>query len=209
MLCFVAFRWRRSVSVSLEPFPIIRYLISDPARRVIAIDKGLFSCFNQLMTDQAQTVEPKTEAKSGPKQALTAVLILLGIIGLFLLAKYAIPRALVYLTRAARSTEISLTNSYVFGSPLVAAADGQTKIRVNVFLLNDQGLGVADKRVSLLVKPKTAEVAGNAQLKEVQPTTDKFGQAVFEVASSFPGQFVATASVEGVELPQTVTLTFR
>jgi len=161
------------------------------------------------MVAEAQEVKPETEVKSNRKQLLLVIFVLFGVLGLFLLAKYVIPHALVYLTRASRSTKISLTNSYVFGSPLVVAADGQSKIRVNVFLLSDQGLGVPDKRVSLTVKPKTAGAEANVLVKETQPMTDKFGKAVFEVSSSSAGQFVVTASVEGVELPQTVTLTFR
>ncbi|MFH1561119.1 MAG: hypothetical protein ABID04_00880 [Patescibacteria group bacterium] len=136
------------------------------------------------------------------------VFILFSLIGLFLLARYAVPQVLVYLTRAAKPTDYSLANSYVFGSPLVAPADGQTKVRVNVFLLNDQGQGVSDQNLTLAVKPK-ASSTGNPQVQDVQPVSDKFGKAVFEVVSTFPGQFVAQGMVDGLELPQTVTLTFR
>src|SRR4030042_5098122 len=89
------------------------------------------------------------------KNRLTLIFfILISIIGLFLVARYLVPQALVYLTRAAKPTEYSLANSYIFGSPLVAAADGETKVRINAFLLNSQGIGVADKLISLGAKPK-------------------------------------------------------
>lgn len=162
----------------------------------------------KLMVDERQEIDSKTQAKANSKGLLRAFLILVSVIGLLLLAKYVVPQALVYLTRATRSAEISLANSYVFGSPMRVAADGQSKIRVNVFLLSDQGLGVPDRQVSLAVQPKTAGVGGNAQIKTIRAITDKFGQAVFEVVSSFAGQFLVTASVEGIELPQKITLTF-
>ena len=162
----------------------------------------------KLMEDKNQPIGSQNQIKKGSGQLLKLFLVLISVIGLFLLAKYAVPQALVYLTKAARSKEISLINSYVFGSPMKVAADGQRKIRVSVFLLNDQGLGVADKKVDLVVEPKTAGLGGNAQIRTIRSVTDKFGQAIFEVMSSFAGQFLVTASVEGVELPQKITLTF-
>ena len=155
-------------------------------------------CFNQAMASQ----------KENDHSVVKLALIFLAIISLLLTAKFLLPRALVYLTQAARSSKISLANSYVFAAPLVVAADGQSKIRVNVFVLNDEGLGVADKRVDLSLRPKIPG-GKNAQVRVLQPVTDKYGKAVFEVASTVPGQFVASASVGGVALPQTVTLTFR
>jgi len=183
------------ISGQLREFLIISHLQEG-------IDKYFFCVLIKLMAEL-----PKQPQKKN--QVLMIFLIVFAIIGLFLLAKYAVPRVLVYLTKAAKPTKYSLSNSYVFGSPLVAAADGQTKIRINAFLLNDQGMGVADKPVSLTTKPKTGGVGGSPQIKDVQPITDKFGKAVFEVVSSYAGQFVTTALVDGLELPQTVTLTFR
>jgi len=143
------------------------------------------------------------------KNILTAVFILVSIIGLFLTAKYLIPQALVLLTRAARTTTYSLSNSYIFAAPLVAPADSRTKVRVSAFLLDKQGMGVSDKVLSLSVKPKTGGGGGSVQIQSVQEKTDKYGKALFDIVSSFPGQFVTSAVIDGVEFPQTVTLTFR
>jgi len=129
------------------------------------------------------------------------------ILALFLVAKFLIPQAIVLLTKATKPSKYSLSNSYVFGAPLVAAADGKTKIRINAFLLNDQGLGVEQKTMSLTATPKTGN--GTAEIEPISPTTDKFGKSTFEVTSQTPGQYVITASVDGFDLPQTVTITFR
>ncbi len=155
------------------------------------------------MPDKVAPVEQK-------KTKLGLILVIfISIIGLFVLAKYAVPQALVYLTKAAKPKDYSLSNSYVFGAPLVVSADGQTKVRISAFLLNSQGIGVPDKLISLTVAPKTAGTEGEVQIKEVQPGTDKFGKTVFEIVSDYPGQFVVTALVDGLEFPQSVTVTFR
>lgn len=150
-----------------------------------------------------------TEQENQQKNPLMLVIIgLFSLIALFATARFLIPQALVYLTQAAKPGKYSLSNSYVFGAPLSAPADGQTKIRVSAFLLNDEGRGVAEKQVSLNITPKEG-AGGTPQVNQVQPTTDQFGKAVFEVVSSSPGQYLATAVVDGMEIPQTVTLTFR
>lgn len=139
---------------------------------------------------------------------LIIVILLFLVIGLFFVARNLIPQTIIYLTQAARTTNYSLANSYVFGAPLLVDADGQTKIRVSAFLLSNEGRGVSDKQVSLNIVPKSGS-QGVPEVIPVQPTTDQFGKAEFEVTSATPGQFVATAVVDGLEVPQTVTLTFR
>lgn len=147
-----------------------------------------------------------------PKEKRTIYMILIiiaSIIVLFWLASSILPKALVYLTKAAnQSGQFSLANSYIFGSPLVAEGNGGEKIRVSTFLLDAKGRGVPDEQISLNVVPKSGST-GQPQINEIQSATDEFGKAVFEVTSTFIGQFVVSASVGGLELPQTVTLTFR
>jgi hypothetical protein len=139
---------------------------------------------------------------------LIIFILLLSIISLFFIAQRLVPRVIVYLTQAARSNKYSLSNSYVFGAPLSAPADGKTRVMVNAFVLNDEGRGVEDVTVELQVVPKEGST-GTPQVNQVQPVTDNFGKAVFEVSSTSVGQYVATAVVDGMEIPQTVTLTFR
>ena len=40
----------------------------------------------------------------------------------------------------------SIDNSYIFSTPSQARANGQEKIRLTVFILNNQGLGVLGKK---------------------------------------------------------------
>lgn len=128
---------------------------------------------------------------------------------LFWLASSVVPKVLLYLTKAtSRPGNFSLANSYVFASPLVAAADGEEKIRVNVFLLDDKGKGVPDKTVSLFLAPKGGE-GGTPQVISIQPQTNDYGQAIFDLTSTFPGQFIVEAQISGLSLPQTVTVTFK
>ena len=107
-----------------------------------------------------------------------------------------------YLGKAAEKSSISLQSSYLFGSPLVAQANGEEKVRISAFLLNEQGRGVAGKEIQVFSDPPLT-------IKPIQPQTDKFGQAIFEASSSTPGQFTISASVDGRFFPRTVTLTFR
>lgn len=97
--------------------------------------------------------------------------------------------------------DISADNSYVFSNPLKALSDGKEKIRVSVFVLNSQGLGVFGKKVSL---------TPNAQVvvDPVQPTTDSTGKAMFDYMSTVPGEYYLDVSVDEITLPQKVRLSF-
>ena len=135
--------------------------------------------------------------------------LVLSLVLLFWLASSLMPKVLLYLTKAtSKPGNFSLSNSYVFASPLVATADGEEKIRINVFLLDDKGRGVPDKTVSLFLTPKGGE-KGTPQIISVQPQTNDYGQAIFDLTSTFPGQFIVEAQISGVSLPQTVTVTFK
>jgi len=163
---------------------------------------------------QAPPVAPQAPAQQPSRNKKRAGLMIGGgflLLVIFLLfANLIVPRILVYFSRAANSPgQFSLANSYLFGSPLLAAANGEDKIRVTAFLLDDKGRGVPTTQVSLSVVSKEGASGALPQVVGVQPTTDDFGRAVFEVLSSSPGQFMVVASVGGLEFPQTATLTFR
>ena len=111
-------------------------------------------------------------------------------------AKYLIGRASVTVQ------SFSVDNSYMFVSPLQAKADNTQKIRVTVFILSDQGLGVAGRRVTLLLDPfLTSETS--------QGITDSFGKAVFDVSSSKVGEYYEQVNVDGKILPQKAHLSFN
>lgn len=111
-----------------------------------------------------------------------------------------IPKALVSLTRASGSGSVSVSSSYVLGQKILAKADGKDKCLVVVFLLDKNGRGVAGKSV---------ELEGMNGVTKLNDISDEKGQITFEMASAVEGQFKLSANYSGVDLPQTVTVTFR
>ena len=97
---------------------------------------------------------------------------------------------------------LSLENSYLFASPLSALSNGIATVRVTVFLLDDQGLGIGgDKIVLSTSSPLT--------VTPVLPVTDSIGRAIFDLTADNPGNYTITAAVSGVSLPQKVVVSFR
>ncbi len=94
-----------------------------------------------------------------------------------------------------------LKNSYLFASPLQANTKIQEKIRVTVFILDNQGLGVANQTVSVLPHP-------NLNIENIQPTTNEVGQAVFNLSSSTPGKYIIQAQLGSSQIPQSISITF-
>jgi hypothetical protein len=95
----------------------------------------------------------------------------------------------------------SVDNSYLFVSPLRAKANNQEKIRLTVFVLNNQGLGVLGKEVFLSPNP-------DLSVDIIQGQTDNFGKAVFDVASTKTGEYYLEVFVDGQKLPQKAHLSF-
>lgn len=96
---------------------------------------------------------------------------------------------------------VSISNSYVFSSPIRAKAGGDL-IRVTVFILDDVGNGIFDKKVSL------RSLGGVLDIKNVQNLTDETGKAVFDVASKNVGVFNLEAFTDELVLPQKVKVTY-
>jgi len=109
-----------------------------------------------------------------------------------------------FFTRAggAPSRQVYLENSYVFASPLEAAANGTAIIRVTVFLLDNQGLGVTGQAVLL-------KAGGPITVAQTQPTTDSLGKAIFDLTCNTPGSYTISAATSGASLPQSVSVSFR
>lgn len=108
--------------------------------------------------------------------------------------------------KAVNSGVFNATNSYVFASPLTASIGGE-KIRVTVFALDDRGRGIAQQNVSVTCR-QTADCQG-VSFEGVQAQTDTLGRALYDISSSSGGKFEVQATIEGVALPQSVTVTFR
>ncbi len=96
----------------------------------------------------------------------------------------------------------SVENSYVFISPLKAKADGSEKIRLTVFVLNDQGLGVPGKRTSL------SQVNG-LKVEVIQGLTDSLGKAVYDISSEKAGEYFVDVKIEDKKLGQQSVLSFN
>jgi len=110
-------------------------------------------------------------------------------------AKFFIGRASV------SSASFSVDNSYLFLTPLRAKANGQERIRVTVFVLNNQGLGVMGKRVIL-------GQDANLSIEAVQSLTDNLGKGIYDISSIKPGEYYLEVKVDDKTLPQKVQLSF-
>lgn len=95
----------------------------------------------------------------------------------------------------------TITNSYVFASPLRARSGGE-KIRITVFVLDGKGMGVSG------VKTSVGSLGSLVTSVVIQDTTDDQGRATFDVSSDTPGVYLIQASVEGKPLDQKVTVSF-
>lgn len=110
--------------------------------------------------------------------------------------------AKIFVGRASVSqTTFSVDNSYVFATPLRAKANGQEKIRVTVFMLNNQGLGVMGKQVVIGQNE-------NLDIETIQGLTDQLGKAVFDISSDRAGEYYLEVKVEEAVLPQKIRLSF-
>lgn len=123
-------------------------------------------------------------------------LILFSVYFWFYQAKYFIGRASV------SQASFSISNSYLFVTPLRATANGQEKVRATVFVLNDQGLGVSNKEVTL-----SNTQALNIDI--IQGTTDSYGKAIFDISTLKSGEYFIDAKVSGQILPQKVHVIFN
>ena len=97
--------------------------------------------------------------------------------------------------------DFSQENSYVFVSPLRARANGQELIRLTIFILNNQGLGVPGKLVEL---KNTQEL----NVQTIKGNSDEYGRAVFDISSADSGEFYISIEVEDQELDQRAHLSF-
>ena len=142
------------------------------------------------------------EEQRKKRRSLMPVLIVAIVLLVVSGAVYLVRSQTVFQGAASRALVYSPANSYIFGSPLTAVANGQEKIKVSVFLLNDQGLGVESKTVDL-----TTDAGVN--IERSQPQTDTTGQAIFYLTSSSVGRYQVKAQSDGQPLPQTITVNFK
>ena len=99
------------------------------------------------------------------------------------------------------STSFSVDNSYIFTTPLQVRANGQEKIRLTVFILNNQGLGVTGKKVFVSPDP-------TLNIETIQGLSDDFGKAYFDISSGKTGEYYVEIKADDTALNQKAHLSF-
>ena len=88
----------------------------------------------------------------------------------------------------------------VLVSPVRAKAGGDL-IRLTVFVLDSEGNGIYDRKVSLTSK-------NDLEVKDMQVLTDESGKSFFDIGSKVKGSFELEVFVDGLPLNQSVKLAF-
>jgi hypothetical protein len=133
------------------------------------------------------------------KKIILITFLILGLAG----ALFIVTQTTIFKSRASNTNDHLPVkeNSYLFASPIQAKADGKEKVRITVFLLDSQGLGVS-KQLITLKTPSAIEV------ETLQGLTDDLGRATFNLSSSVPGKFEISASAPTLNLSQKINLLF-
>lgn len=96
----------------------------------------------------------------------------------------------------------SIDNSYIFSTPSQARANGQEKVRLTVFILNNQGLGVLGKKIFIGTDP-------SLNIEAIQGLTDNYGKAYFDISSSKAGEYFLEIKVDDTALNQKTHIIFN
>src|SRR3989339_1527647 len=96
----------------------------------------------------------------------------------------------------------SIDNSYIFSTPSQARANGQEKIRLTVFVLNNQGLGVLGKKIFIGTDP-------SLNIEAIQGLTDNYGKAYFDISSSKAGEYFLEIKADDTALKTKAHLVFN
>ncbi|MFA6532533.1 MAG: hypothetical protein WCT22_00870 [Patescibacteria group bacterium] len=99
-------------------------------------------------------------------------------------------------------SSFSIDNSYIFSTPSQARANGQEKIRLTVFILNNQGLGVLGKKVLI-------ETNSSLTIDTIQGSTDNYGKAYFDISATKPAQYFLEVKIDDKALNQKAQLVFN
>ncbi|MEK7597784.1 MAG: hypothetical protein AAB441_04030 [Patescibacteria group bacterium] len=96
----------------------------------------------------------------------------------------------------------SIDNSYIFSTPSQARANGQEKIRLTVFILNNQGLGVMGKKIFIGTDP-------SLNIETIQGLTDNYGKAYFDISSTKPAEYFLEIKADDTALKSKAHLVFN
>ncbi len=126
------------------------------------------------------------------------LLVIIGFVGIF--GFYEIK---FFTGRASVSqASFSIDNSYVFSTPSQARANGQEKIRLTVFILNNQGLGVMGKKIFIGTDPAL-------NIEAIQGLTDSYGKAYFDISATKPAEYFLEIKADDTVLKDKAHLVFN
>lgn len=130
------------------------------------------------------------------------IIILLLIIAGFIIA-FGLYEVKFFSSRADVSqATFSIDNSYIFSTPFQARANGQEKIRLTVFILNNQGLGVLGKKIFIGTDP-------SLNIETIQGITDGYGKAYFDISAMKAGEYFLEIKADDIALNQKAHLIFN
>ena len=133
---------------------------------------------------------------------LVALMSLFFVAFLFFTSLIVFKNPLSTVTRAEKATQPSGANSLLFAWPLSAKADGQTEVKVDVFVRSEANGPLENKSVSLNSTLGT--------VKTLNSSSDKGGKTTFSLSSSTPGIAELSASIENsTPLTQKLTIKFE
>jgi len=126
------------------------------------------------------------------------LLVMIGFIGIFGLyeIKFFTGRASV------SQASFSIDNSYIFSTPSQARANGQEKIRLTIFILNNQGLGVMGKKIFIGTDPAL-------NIEAIQGLTDGYGKAYFDISSTKPAEYFLEIKADDTVLKSKAHIIFN
>ena len=96
----------------------------------------------------------------------------------------------------------SIDNSYIFSTPSGARANGQEKIRLTIFILNNQGLGVMGKKIFIGTDP-------TLNIEAIHGLTDGYGKAYFDISASKAGEYFIEIKADDTALKTKAHLVFN
>lgn len=127
--------------------------------------------------------------------SLSVIVIFIGIFGLYEV-RYFRSRADV------SKATFSVDNSYIFSTPSRARANGQEKIRLTVFVLNNQGLGVLGKKIYV-------RSDSSLNIEAIQGLTDTYGKAYFDISATKAGEYFLEIKIDDTALNQKAHIVFN
>jgi len=135
------------------------------------------------------------------KTVVFVIILLLIIVGF--ISAFGLYEVRFFTSRADVSqAAFSVDNSYIFSTPSQARANGQEKIRLTIFILNNQGLGVLGKKIS-------TGTNSSLNIETIQGLTDDYGKAYFDISAIKAGEYFLEVKADDTVLKNKVHLVFN